>query len=196
MKLKICLMGLLCLYFSTNAQNNVAPPTIKIGDKMPDISLAHVINSHYKGGKLSDFKGKLILIDFWSTHCGSCIASFPELDSLQQLFPDKLQVLLVNPYDSEKQIKLLLARLSSWSPHKLKLPVVYQDTVIAYYFKFRTIPACAWISPDGRLIAFTEKDQVTAANIEKILRGETVALPVKDDYAVTPNNSKQKNANP
>jgi thiol-disulfide isomerase/thioredoxin len=177
-------MGLFCLYFSAKAQTKVAPTILKIGDKMPDAALTHIMNSRYKRAKLSDFKGKLILLDFWDIWCGSCISGFPELDSLQQVFPDKLQIFLMNQDNSEKQIKLLVARLDLWSARKLKLSIVYQDTVIAGYFRFRSIPSVAWIGPDGRLIGFTGKDQVTAANIQKVINGEKIDLPFKDDFAV------------
>lgn len=187
-------MGLFCFCFSAKAQNYHEPTTLKIGDKMPDALLTNIMNSHYKSARLSDFKGKLILLDFWDVWCGSCISGFPKLDSLQRAFPDKLQVLLVNQDNSQKQIKLLIDRLNSWSPRRLNLPIVYQDTLIALFFKFRSIPACAWIGPDGRLIAFTEKDQVTADNIQKIINGQPVNLPLKDDFAVKPKPQYSKNA--
>jgi thiol-disulfide isomerase/thioredoxin len=195
MKLKICLLGLLCLYFSANAQNNVLP-VIKIGEKMPDVPLTHVMNARYKNARLSDFKGKLILLDFWDVWCGSCIAGFPELDSLQRVFPSQLQIFLVNQHDSEKQIKLLFNRLNLWSALRIKVPIVYQDTLFARYFKFLSIPSCAWISPDGRLIGFTDKDQVTAANIQRMINGEKVDLPLKDDYAVKPFKLKHSKPTP
>lgn len=179
-------MGLLCLCFSAKAQNYVAPTTIKIGDKMPDVLLTHILNSRYKSAKLSDFKGKLIIVDFWAVWCGSCVKAIPELDSLQRAFPDKLQVLLVNPkkeVNSEKQVNTTIARINAWSATKLIVPIVFKDTAISKYFNFLSIPACAWIGPDGRLIAFTEGGQVTAANIEKVINREKLDLPVKDDYA-------------
>jgi len=179
-------MGLLCLCFSAKAQNYVAPTTIKIGDKMPDVLMTHIINSRYKSARLSDFKDKLIIVDFWAVWCGSCVKAIPELDSLQRAFPDKLQVLLVNPQkevNSEKQVNMTVARINAWSARKLIVPIVFKDTAISKYFNFLSIPACAWISPDGRLIAFTEGEQVTAANIEKVINGEKLDLPVKDDYA-------------
>lgn len=176
---------MLCLYFSANAQI-VGPTNLKIGDKMPDVLLTNIMNTHYKTARLSDFKGKLVIIDFWAVWCGSCINSFPELDSMQRMFPKNLQVLLVNPAkerNTVKQVNMIIARVNAWSPLKLKVPIVFQDTAITRYFKFRTIPTCAWIGPDGRLIGMTDNTQVTAANIKKIINGEPLKLPYKDDFS-------------
>jgi thiol-disulfide isomerase/thioredoxin len=52
-----------------------------------------------KGKKISvsDFKGKVVLIDFWETWCQPCLASMPTLNKLQQEFPHRLKVLAVTP---------------------------------------------------------------------------------------------------
>lgn len=39
------------------------------------------------GGKqtrLSDFRGKVVVLNFWASYCGSCIAEIPDLDRLQE----------------------------------------------------------------------------------------------------------------
>lgn len=160
-------------------------PVLKIGDKVPDVVMTNLINSRSTTLKLSDFKGKLVLVDFWATWCSSCIAAFPGLDSLQRVFPNKLQVLLVNSakqHNSQKSVQLVVDRVNAWSPRRLKLPIVFQDTAITKYILFHSVPTCAWISPDGRLLAVTTDEEVTAANIERVIRGEKLALRSIDYY--------------
>lgn len=174
---------MLCLNLSSQAKT-ITPPTkpLTIGDYMPDVAITHILNSSYKKAKVSDYKGKLILIDFWSTWCSSCIAGFPHLDSLQREFAGRIQVLLVNAKkegDTERGVKIVLDRMKSWSDRPFKLPVILQDTALTRYFTFRTIPHCIWIGPDGRIIAITGKEEVTAANITKALGSRPLALPVK-----------------
>lgn len=46
---------------------------------------------------ISDFKGKVVMIDFWETWCKPCLASFPTLQKLQEEYPDRFKVLAVTP---------------------------------------------------------------------------------------------------
>ncbi|WP_146198471.1 TlpA family protein disulfide reductase [Rhodohalobacter mucosus] len=44
---------------------------------------------------VSDFEGKLLIIDFWETWCGPCLQVFPSLDQLREEYPDNFEVLAV-----------------------------------------------------------------------------------------------------
>ena len=54
------------------------------GQTLPDHVYQNVINYQADTLKLSDFKGKLVILDFWGTRCLSCITAFPKMDSLQK----------------------------------------------------------------------------------------------------------------
>ena len=169
----------------TAAENDSHTSYLKVGDKMPDAVISGIINSKMKTAKISDYKGKLIILDFWSTWCSSCVAAFPELDSLQRAFPGKIQIFLVNSKkqnDTEKGVKIVIDRVNDWSSHRLKLPVVFADTALTQYFRFRVIPNCVWIGPTGVVLAITGKEEVSSENISRFLKGEKLHLPLKDDY--------------
>ena len=46
---------------------------------------------------ISDFEGKVVLIDFWETWCKPCLASFPTMQKVQDEYPDTFVVLAVTP---------------------------------------------------------------------------------------------------
>jgi peroxiredoxin len=37
-----------------------------------------------KQARLSDFRGKLVVLNFWASYCGTCVEEIPDLDRLQQ----------------------------------------------------------------------------------------------------------------
>ena len=54
---------------------NLFPPTVvKEGDKMADTELFDLDGKIHH---LTDFNGKYILLDFWSSGCGPCIMALP-----------------------------------------------------------------------------------------------------------------------
>jgi thiol-disulfide isomerase/thioredoxin len=50
---------------------------------------------------LSDFEGKVVIVDFWETWCGPCLQVFPAMDSLRTNYPDDFEVLAVNLQESD-----------------------------------------------------------------------------------------------
>ena len=73
--------------------------SLKVGDKVPDITFTNLINFHDKTARLSDFKGKLLILDFWNSKCSPCIASWPKLLELQKEYHEEIQIVLVNPLE-------------------------------------------------------------------------------------------------
>ncbi len=72
------------------------------GDPAPECSLP-LLTDDSQTVSLNQFKGKVILLDFWASWCPPCEKSFPFLDQLQEKFKSKgLEVITVN-LDEEKQ---------------------------------------------------------------------------------------------
>src|SRR5215470_50903 len=59
---------------------------------------------------LTDYKGKVILLNFWATWCGPCRAEIPDLVELQDKYKDQLQIIgLVVDDDDEDAVKKFTA---------------------------------------------------------------------------------------
>jgi len=68
-----------------------------IGKPAPDFKGEFSLNG--KPTKLSDLKGKVVLLDFWAVWCGPCVATFPHLREWHNEYKDKgLEIVGVTSY--------------------------------------------------------------------------------------------------
>ena len=59
---------------------------------------------------LSQFQGKVVILDFWATWCGPCRMSMPLLEKLQQEFPAEMKLLAINLEEPEDLVKDYVSR--------------------------------------------------------------------------------------
>lgn len=71
---------------------------------------------------LSEYRGKIVLLNFWATWCGPCIGELPALDRWQEQFGSKgLQVIGISMDDSIAPVRAAISK------YKIKYPVVMGD---------------------------------------------------------------------
>lgn len=129
---------------------------------------------------LNDFRGKLVLIDFWATWCTGCIANFPKIDSLQKQFVEKLQVLMVTR-EGENKVLPFLDRYKKNHGTSPEHPIAHSDTLLHRLFPHRLIPHYVWITPEGKVAAITGPESLNARTARMLLAGAPAPLFVKKD---------------
>jgi thiol-disulfide isomerase/thioredoxin len=97
---------------------------------------------------LSDFRGKIVYLDFWASWCGSCRRTIPWMNSLQKKFTkDKFQVIAINlDTDSAAAGEFI----KEFDPAIL-IPLDLQGTVPAKY-KVAAMPSSFLISGTGSVV--------------------------------------------
>ncbi|MDR6785259.1 thiol-disulfide isomerase/thioredoxin [Pedobacter africanus] len=183
MKKNFLFMALLCLVFKQTAVAQVRELTV--GDKFPDIEFNNLIRYSKSKLRISDFKGKLVILDFWSTGCGSCIAEMPEMGRLQKYFGNKIRILPINSIQpkssSEEWVKTFKrwpkAMDSAWNtnPNLYKassLPTIL-DTALYHYVKHLPgVSVKIWIDKEGIIRGITGPDYVNEKEIKNMLEGK------------------------
>jgi len=153
---------------------NIENHVLKTGERVPDLSLGKMVNYPKSQAKISDFRGKLLILDFWSTWCSVCIEQFPHLAELQHKIGDKLMILPVG-FDGIKPGSIeALVKERKGTRREIQLPTAIQsieDTTISTLFPSQGFPHEIWINGQGILIGITDQRAVTEKNIEIILSG-------------------------
>ena len=80
-------------------------PPIVVGERIPASfwKEEHLffINGDTIRKSLNEYKGKLLILDFWSTSCGTCISTFPTINKFIKNYKEKMKVVLVNEIASK-----------------------------------------------------------------------------------------------
>jgi thiol-disulfide isomerase/thioredoxin len=183
MKIKTMLKVILLIAFSqtVNSQEKKSLD-LKVGDTMPDVTFSNLINYQSSTAKLSDFKGRLVVLDFWYTKCGACVAAFPKMTALQNKFRNEMQVLLVNTqlFDTKERIDKTFAKQKSLG-NEVTLPYLYGDTVLEKYIAYRYLPHLVWIDGNRKIVAVTSAEEATEETIKALLRKEKTNVGYKRD---------------
>ena len=97
--------------------------------------------------RLADYRGKVVLINFWATWCAPCLAEMPSISRLRAaLAGQPFVVLAVNLAEPESRIRRFMEQVP------LEFAVLLdRDTAVAKAWRARILPASFVVGPDGRI---------------------------------------------
>ena len=138
----------------------------KLGNPAPNFTLTDTLN---KPVSLSDFKGKYVLLNFWATFCGPCVAEKQFLKKTYAMYKDKnfelLDVSVIDKSgkygDRDKWVRMLRAFHLPWVN-------VYGDTPVDLY-GIDVYPQNFLIDPAGRIIAHDVHNKALNKKLEELL---------------------------
>ena len=151
---------LLMVFFVTTL---AAKAQLHVGSEAPEITLPNAKDSMIK---LSSFRGKPVLVDFWASWCGPCRAENPSVVKLYKKFRERGFVVLGVSLDMKK---------SEWIKAIKKDRITYlqvidkdgwNSTFAGKYFVDQ-IPSNFLLDKEGKIIAIDAEDK----ELENILTG-------------------------
>ncbi|RYG49261.1 TlpA family protein disulfide reductase [bacterium] len=128
-----------------------------------------VENMNGKGEtKLSDFKGKVVVVDFWATWCGPCRQAMPHLDSLVRQYKDQ-GVVSMAISDEPRDTIAAFAKEMKYGLTFYRDPFQLANTK----YDISSIPATFVIGRDGKVVYAgnpPSPDELTRA-VESAVKG-------------------------
>ena len=98
---------------------------------------------------LSDYKGKIVFLNFWTTWCPTCRIEMPSMEKLHQKFKDQdFAMVTINLQESASQVKRF------FKEYKLTFTALLDsDGEVGIQYKIYSIPTTFILDKEGRIIA-------------------------------------------
>ena len=143
------IVGSIAGYFVYREVTRVGEPgVLNIGQQAPDFAIK---GDDGREIKLSDYRGKLVFLNFWATWCLPCVEEMPEMETMKNTFKDrKFQMLAISVDTNWEAVKQF------YQEHKLTIPA-YLDPgrQLSARYKVFKYPETFLIDGNGYILKHT-----------------------------------------
>jgi peroxiredoxin len=136
----------------------------------PDFTLKDTADNEYS---LSDYRGKVVLVNFWATWCPPCLVEIPHFVEFYNKYKEKGFIILGLSLDTD------LKRLKNFMKEKnIEYPVLVKARKVSAMYAVRGIPTTYLIDKDGSIV---DKSVGYAPGAEKRIEKLILKLIEKED---------------
>ena len=118
-----------------------------VGNRSPEVEMTTVKGERVK---LSDLRGGPVLIVFWASDCGPCIAEIPELISLDRDFGGRRVHLIAVAMAYDLPSRVLALTAAAGVSYRVVLDV--RGTIASVFGRVEVVPTAFLIGPDGLIV--------------------------------------------
>ena len=141
------------------------PKTKWVGKQAPEISLP---DTEGRNVKLSSFRGKYVLVDFWASWCAPCRRENPNVVQAYKQFKNKNFTILGVSLDRQKEPweKAIVDDNLNWT-HISDLK--YWQSEIVPIYQVESIPFNVLVDPDGKVVAENLRGSALEQKLQQVL---------------------------
>ncbi len=157
--------SILAGWLLVSAARGTASMPPKKGDPAPPLKIAKLLNAP-ANAKLdwASLRGKWVVLEFWATWCGPCVAAIPHLNELSDSLKDKPVVFIAITDEKQAVVENFLKKrpIHGW---------VALDEGGATFraYAVRGIPATIIVDPGGRLVVRTHPNTLSRETFDQLL---------------------------
>lgn len=142
--------------------NRVEPPK-----KAPDFGLDDMDGERHS---LADYKGKVVILNFWATWCPPCRREIPSMEAIHNAFRDEdFAILAINEWETEDHVFAFTGQLAV-DP---TFPILFdKESEVAQDYGVKGLPTTVFLDKKGRIVyrAVGGRD-FDHPEVKKIIRG-------------------------
>ena len=158
----------LILLLSAVACANRSPPGSQVRTARPDPAVAPDFTEkdihNVETISLNNYRGKVVLLNFWGPWCPPCRAEVPALEELQDAFRDKLVIIGATVFSAEAPVEQF------YKDYKINYPVIWGSfDLMDKYGKVSVFPTTVIIDRNG-FIADTVRGARTREQFEAMVK--------------------------